>query len=133
MRCLLCGDQLEDHNHLLFDYRVSSQIWSWVQNQYEIQIPRLDWPYLIDWLAQKWTDNSFHTVIWKLCLATTVYNIWQERNFRYHTNRSNSVILIGERTIDLVRLKLSSMHGVRDIAGNRSIQMRWRLPNSIFV
>ena len=112
IKCLFCSSQPEDHNHLFFNFVVSPQIWTRVQNNCGIQVPSLPWDILINWFANNWKDSSFSTKIRKLCLAATVYNIWFERNCRYYTNSCSCVAHIYATINELDRIKLSTMRGV---------------------
>ena len=132
LNCILCNHQLEDHAHLFFDCAISSQIWRVMKTKCHLQAPSLGWNDLIAWLAQEWRGSSFQLYIWKLCLAGTVYTIWQERNSRLHHNRPRNASQICDHITWMLRSKLSSLKGIPDIAVNRRSQLRWNLPESIF-
>ena len=83
-------------------------------------------------MARVWKDNNLKTLSWKLSLASTVYNIWFECNFRLHNSRTNSVAQISEKIFESVKLKLSLPKEIQDTAGNRVTQLLWNLPVTIF-
>ena len=76
--------------------------------------------------------KSFQAIIKKLCLATAVYFIWQERNKRYHEGSFRDANFVSQTIVDLIRCRLVSSKGVKDSEENRNLQLRWSLPDSIF-
>ena len=73
------------------------------------------------------------TTIKKLCLASTVYAIWAERNNRYHSHTSRDVNSIVANILELVRLKLSTLSKVKNNLVNQSAKEAWGLSDSIFL
>ena len=83
-------------------------------------------------MASLCSGKTLLDTIRKLFLATSVYLIWAERNSRFHENscrRENEVLW---SITDLIRCRLSSITGIPDMEENRSIQVAWNLPDSIF-
>ena len=132
LRCYLCGIQAEDHSHLFFNCTFSSQIWRLFQLKCGISIPHLDWFSLIGWLSLTWKDGSLSNVLSKICMATSVYYIWSERNLRAHSNNSNSATQTWANILELVTRKGYSLQGFPASSTNRVTQRKWNLPTSIF-
>ena len=132
MRCLLCNNYEEDHSHLFFQCDMSKQLWSMIQMKCSTQIPKLNWNSLVSWLSSSWRSKNLRTLSWKLSLASTVYHIWMERNFRFHNRSSNSVTRIWEMILEMVRMKMAALKGVRDTIENRETALMWNLPSKIF-
>ena len=76
--------------------------------------------------------KSFQTIMRKLCLAATIYFIWQERNNRYHEGNFRDANFVSRTIVDLIRCRLVSAKGIQDSEENRNIQLKWSLPDSIF-
>ena len=133
MRCFLCNIHGEDHNHLFFQCELSTLLWTMVQVKCIIQIPVLNWKNLINWLSNEWRLKNLKTLSWKLSLASTVYHIWMECNYRLHNRSSNSVTHIRDKIFDMARMKMASLKGVQDTTENRETAMVWNLPISIFI
>ena len=131
--CLLCGSQLETHEHLFFQCTASKQVWNLVQTKADIQVPVLPWDQLIVWLATNWKGNMLSMQIRKLCLSSMIYLLWRDRNQRFHTNSVSRLDEIALSIIEQVRLKLSTYRRVEASDLNKSHQGRLRLPDSIFV
>ena len=85
--------------------------------------PSMAWNDMTSWLATNWCGNSFSTKIKKMCLATTIYHLWKERNCRFHSNSIHREEEIFCSIIDQVRLKLSTYRRVEGNATNRAYQM----------
>jgi hypothetical protein len=47
--------------------------------------PNIDWDNIVEWMC-KLRGKSLHVILCKLCLAATVYHIWQLRNDLCHSN-----------------------------------------------
>ena len=67
-----------------------------------------------------------------LCLATTIYHIWREKNQRFHDNSYSDVESVSYSILGMIKLRLSSYTKVKDTGTNRKHQMEWRLLESIF-
>ena len=95
--CFLCGSEQEIHEHLFFTYQASRHIWETVQEKGNFLVPSQQWESLTQWLAYNWRGNSFETRIRKLCIASTVYQIWKERNARLHINSHQGTSFVVEK------------------------------------
>ncbi|GJS47658.1 hypothetical protein Tco_0597779 [Tanacetum coccineum] len=73
--------------------------WKWPEEWFdvfpqicELRVPDLvpnkvkaaNWDGIIEELSEKQNGNSIWSIIRRLCLADTVYHVWQERNCRLH-------------------------------------------------
>ena len=131
-QCLLCNAQREDHNHLFFHCPLSRQIWNVVQIKGNFDTPQINWNSLIRWLSREWRINNLKHISWRLCLASTVYHIWAERNDRLHRQNISNASRISEKIIQMVMMKLTTLKGVVNSQENRDIALRWNLPAMIF-
>ena len=70
--------------------------------------------------------NSLASSIKKICLAATIYSIWNERNKRLHDGSLREAKVVTWDIIELVRCRLMSSKNIQDNEENRGIQMEWR-------
>ena len=80
----------------------------------------------------QWGTNTFATVSKKLSIAITVYQIWKERNTRFHTDSQRTTEETFYAISEQIRLKLATLRRVEDNHRNRGIQHSWNLPDCIF-
>ena len=130
--CLLCSSQVETHNHLLFECPFSQVVWCKVQQKGNFHVPSLPWEDLVLWTSHRWKGHSFSSKVKKLSLAVVVYNLWRERNNRFHKNTTTRPEEIFTSITDQIRLKLSTYRRVEENVTNRTYQQRWNLPQVIF-
>lgn len=130
--CLLCGLAPEDHSHLFFSCPISKYIWRRVLWKFGSSAPPLTWSLLIQWIAGNWTGGSLITIVKRLCLATSVYYIWAERNRRFHSNSRSSTTNLIAHIVETVRGRLNTFTRVKDTQENRWLQAAWNLDDSIF-
>ena len=131
-KCLLYSTHMEIHRHLFFECNVTKLIWTSVLHKCHTTYPSMHWDDYISWLSGEWKAKSLMVTIRKLCLASTVYTIWAERNSRYHNNSIRDTSIIIASIFELNRLKLSTLSKVKDNALNRAIQQDWALLDTIF-
>ena len=81
--CLLCGTQQESRNHLFFECTFSAEVWRAALLRLRVYNAPTSWESVIDWLSAFSGDRQHKLVvlqIWQGCL----YEIWKERNSRFH-------------------------------------------------
>ena len=127
MKCLLCNNNEEDHQHLFFKCEWSKQLWNLIKTKCKIQAPDLNWQSMISWLSHDWKPQNLRTLSWRLSFALTVYSIWMERNSRLHNGSPLSVQTIKEKIIDMARMKMASLKGVRESSMNKEVALEWNL------
>ena len=94
--------------------------------------PSLPWKELVSWMTLQWNSNTFSTITKKLSIAIIVYQIWKERNSRFHTNSLRTTEEVYYAISEQVRLKLTTFRRVQDSQTNRFLQTIWSLPDCIF-
>lgn len=100
--CPLCLQDPESAEHLLLHCSVSSQIWSWWTNLWQI-----NWVFshsLRDaFLQWRWPKKApFFKKVWAAVLFIILWSLWKERNQRIFTNKSSPV----KNIKDMVLLRL---------------------------
>ena len=130
--CLLCHSQVETHDHLFFTCPFSFQIWSQISQVGNFLVPSSPWEQLVTWVSSTWRGKSLQAKARKLCLSSTVYHVWKERNQRFHLQKFASALDVSSTIEAEIRLKLSTFRGVLDNPQNKHIQMQWMLPEAIY-
>ena len=131
--CLLCNRNGESHDHLFFNCSYSKVIWRNLKQKCGIHLGDSSWADCISQMVVLCKGKSLTSTIRKLCLATGVYFLWEERNKRYHDNSYREVGALLWSITDFIRYRLSSLSGIKDIDENRILQSTWSLPDSIFL
>ena len=132
LKCLLCNSCMETHDHLFFHCTFSRQVWDFISLKCKITPVVLSWEDRITQMVDLCSGNSLTSSIRKLCLATTIYCIWTERNRRFHEGSHREAKVIIWDITDLVRCRLVSSRKIPDNEDNQNIQSEWGLPDSIF-
>lgn len=108
--CKLCNQEAESHDHLFFQCRFSSQVWSTITMHDQNLWPPLPWSQLLEWASNEFRSSKLIShKIGPLILAATVYHIWQERNRRVFNNSARSVQTISLELFRQVRDKISNL------------------------
>ena len=130
--CLLCGTQMDNHDHLFFACPISWKIWTAIISKCNTHWQPLSWTDAIHYMAFQWKKNSLTNILRKLALSVSVYTIWAERNDRYHTNSWRDTESIIRQIKDTIRCRITSFRRVKDCPTNRNLQSVWAIPDSIF-
>ena len=120
--CLLCGTQLDTHDHLFFACPTSWKIWIDLLSKCNTHWQPFSWSDAIHYMASNWKKNSLTNIIRKLTLSVSVYTIWAARNGRYHTNSWRDTVSIIRQIKDTIRCRITSLRRVKDCPINRNIQ-----------
>ena len=131
-QCLLCNGGTETHDHLFFHCPFSKLIWDSIALKCNINTAAIPWESRICQMVGICSGKSLSSSIKKLCLAATIYSIWNERNKRFHDGSLREAKMVTWDIIELVRYRLMSSKNIQDNEENRSIQLEWRLPESVF-
>ena len=121
-----------EYHITFFQCPVSKKVWTLVQSKAGWQVPALPWEELIAWLSSNWKGGSLSTLIKKLCLSSTIYLLWSDRNQRFHSNSTSRPEEVALLITEQVRLKLSTYKRMTQNDFNRTLQATWNLPDSIF-
>ncbi|GJZ75907.1 RNA-directed DNA polymerase, eukaryota, reverse transcriptase zinc-binding domain protein [Tanacetum coccineum] len=75
----------------------------------EVKINGSDWGSIIQELASMQNGNSIGSVVRRLCLAASIYLIWQERNNRFFKSVKRNVEELFTNLVDTVTQRLCSL------------------------
>ncbi|KAG7563907.1 Reverse transcriptase zinc-binding domain [Arabidopsis suecica] len=106
--CLLCGLAHETRNHLFFTCAFSAEVWKLITQRLQISSSPLLWDQILLWLPT--TSVSKHK---KLALLQgwqgAIYELWKERNRRFHDGLSLSPITVTRLIISTMENKCNAM------------------------
>ncbi|XP_060200313.1 uncharacterized protein LOC132628555 [Lycium barbarum] len=78
--CVLCASEEESTSHLFFSCPYSKQIWQKVLFWLNINRQACKWEDETKWATNHCKGKLPHAEVYRMTLASTVYDIWQERN-----------------------------------------------------
>ncbi|GJU32190.1 ribonuclease H-like domain-containing protein [Tanacetum coccineum] len=87
----------------------SSQFWQLVKKKVEVVNNGKDWSTIVNGFATMKNGNSIRSMIRRLCLAASIYLIWQERNARLFKDEKRNVDDLFKNLVEIVTLRLSSL------------------------
>jgi len=127
--CLFCRGAQENREHLFFRCNFSSRIWSNIMAECSISNAPLDWDAIEDWGLKDLKGKGIKANLGRLCLGSTVYNLWKQRNALLH----NSSPKTEEALMDCIRWEVRSrlMANGQFKHLNHSLVFRWNLHSSI--
>ncbi|GJX28468.1 RNA-directed DNA polymerase, eukaryota, reverse transcriptase zinc-binding domain protein [Tanacetum coccineum] len=91
MVCPLCCNGMDLLEHLFFKCGYSSSLWDMVKDRIKLKCYEVDWPLIVNKYADMQNGNSINSIVRRLCLAASVYFIWQERNSRIFKDEKRKV------------------------------------------
>ncbi|KAK4384229.1 hypothetical protein Sango_3080100 [Sesamum angolense] len=80
--CVLCGREMETHEHLFFRCNYSRQCIRILKGTVRFTWPNRAWAVDIAWASKRWNGRHIVQAAYRALLAAIVYHIWQERNRR---------------------------------------------------
>ncbi|GJY98067.1 reverse transcriptase domain, reverse transcriptase zinc-binding domain protein [Tanacetum coccineum] len=104
--CPFCKMFPESHNHIFFECKFPSQVWSLMRSMTSMDEVGPCWNDIVNWIKPLANKNLIISVVARLVLAATAYFIWQERNFRLFKNQSRTISQVKDIIVHNVRLKL---------------------------
>ncbi|XP_048626442.1 uncharacterized protein LOC125594173 [Brassica napus] len=87
--CCLCGNALENRDHLFLRCEVSQYLWSMITRRLGFRTFTFHtWTAFIAWLGSNHSSHS--TTLRRIAAQATIYILWYERNNRLHNSISSS-------------------------------------------
>ncbi|GJY52321.1 reverse transcriptase zinc-binding domain-containing protein [Tanacetum coccineum] len=124
--CALCKNNTASHLHLFFECRYSSEVWKNVMDKMGVGDRSYKWFEIVEEMSRTFNGNSINSIIRRLCLAASVYLIWQERNYRIFREERRSHVELTKAIIDVVRMRLLNLKFKRSDAVIKA-QVRWNV------
>ncbi|GJT29450.1 RNA-directed DNA polymerase, eukaryota, reverse transcriptase zinc-binding domain protein [Tanacetum coccineum] len=107
--CPFCSRIPDSHEHLFFQCQMVSNLWEIVKRRARIKTNANRWTDIIKDMTMIKNQNSIWCIIGKLCLAATVYVVWQERNGRIFNNDKKDNVMLSKVIFDDVRARLVTL------------------------
>jgi hypothetical protein len=115
--CVLCGLQVETHEHLFFECNYTGVVWVSICQRANMQWPCKPWTQFLHWAATYYNKkNDIDHMIARLMLSITVYFLWYERNNRVFTNNAQPYQTTTEFIFQQIRTHLATMDQVGTIS-----------------
>ncbi|KAJ6353056.1 hypothetical protein OIU76_002137 [Salix suchowensis] len=123
--CALCNQEPETHDHLFFRCHHSRTVWETVNRHAGLTWPSLPWNQLTDWaIASHKCKKNVTSMIARLSLAASVYNIWQERNRRIFSHQFQGTDYLAS---EIIQVSFSSQRWTGFRRGFEEFMVRERL------
>ncbi|CAH8263184.1 unnamed protein product [Arabidopsis lyrata] len=106
--CLLCGLAHESRNHLFFECIFSAEVWRLVTQRLRISSPPLLWDHILLWLPTASASKHQNLALLQGWQAT-IFELWRERNRRFHDGLSLSPVTIATRIFSTMNNKCNAM------------------------
>ncbi|KAL0283162.1 UNVERIFIED_CONTAM: hypothetical protein Sradi_7238700 [Sesamum radiatum] len=117
--CVLCGREVETHEHLFFRCRYSRRCIRDLKEATRFSWPNRAWED-ITWASTRWKGGHIVQAAYRALLSAIVYHIWRERNQRVfrHIERPSSTIAsiaVAEIRQKILSLELSDSVSTRGL------------------
>nr|GEV98258.1 hypothetical protein [Tanacetum cinerariifolium] len=129
LRCPLCNNQQDSHEHLFFECAYAAKVWGYVRNLADLNDAPPVLMDIVDLLQQMGKSRKVRSIFGKLILAATAYFIWNERNSRLFKNMKRSPEDIRDVIMVTVRLKLLTFR-FKNKPDVVALLQRWKMPRS---
>lgn len=114
--CPFCKIMPDSHEHLFFQCPFASGIWTEMKIKARIRSNVVSWKDIVTNVASQKNHNNIWCIIGKLCLAATVYSIWQEGNCRIFNSEEMDKQVLCRNICDVVRSRLMPLRTKKSIA-----------------
>lgn len=121
--CLLCGSSDESRDHLFFQCSYSLVIWRLILQRVLITTIPTGWSVILQWLLIAHPD-SLHRLALLQAWQAAIYEIWCERNRRFHDGLTLVPSRVWRMIISALRDKCSSMVA-KDYARGPALAQFW--------
>ncbi|KAL0299864.1 UNVERIFIED_CONTAM: hypothetical protein Sangu_3150300 [Sesamum angustifolium] len=101
--CVLCGREMETHEHLFFRCNYSRQCIRILKGTVRFTWPNRAWAVDIAWASKRWNGRHIVQAAYRALLAAIVYHIWQERNKRVFQQSMRPSSTIARIVVDEMR------------------------------
>ncbi|KAL0286344.1 UNVERIFIED_CONTAM: hypothetical protein Sradi_7151100 [Sesamum radiatum] len=81
---------LESHDHLFFRCQFASACVSEIRRMIHVQWPYTTWETFVLWASRRWRGKHDVNAANRALMASLVYHLWQERNYRTFKSATRS-------------------------------------------
>lgn len=100
---------MESRCHLFLECPFPDGIWSSVLFKRDGSWVSHPWPLFVMWTANRWKEKSLSSIVFKLCLAATVYHVWRKQNNHRFNKLCQLAMVVLNSIKSTIRLWLSSL------------------------
>nr|GEV39471.1 hypothetical protein [Tanacetum cinerariifolium] len=104
----------------------AKELWSKIRILAEIQESSLDLGDIIQYLSNASNGNNIKSIIRRLAFASSIYNIWQERNGRIFRDNKRSCDELFKFIMEMIKSKLLGLN-FKNSAAVREIEGKWNI------
>lgn len=102
--CLLCGLAHESRNHLFFGCVFSAEVWRLITQKLGFSSPPILWDHILFWLSTI-PVSKYKKLALLQGWQGAIYELWRERNRRFHDGLSLSPVLVAKHIISTLENK----------------------------
>ncbi|KAL0295520.1 UNVERIFIED_CONTAM: putative ribonuclease H protein [Sesamum calycinum] len=125
--CVLCGREVETHEHLFFRCRYSRRCIRDLKEATRFSWPNRAWEEDITWASTRWKGRHIVQAAYRALLSAIVYHIWRERNQRVFQHIERPSTTIATIAVAEIRRKILSLE-LSDSVSTRGLYRLWRIP-----
>ncbi|CDY23208.1 BnaA04g05510D [Brassica napus] len=119
--CCLCGNALENRDHLFLRCEVSQYLWSMITRRLGFRTFTFHtWTAFIAWLGSNHSSHS--TTLRRIAAQATIYILWYERNNRLHNSISSSPAVLFKLLDRLIKDTILARRNMKSFNG---LLRRW--------
>lgn len=118
--CLLCGDSEETRNHIYFECSYVNLIWASITQRLGFPQAPSSWDHVLAWL-QIVDLNSSKSIALLQAWQAIIYEVWKERNSRYHDDYTIPNTCIITKILTLLKNKAQAMKNLGSKHGNAMV------------
>ncbi|PWA56950.1 reverse transcriptase zinc-binding domain-containing protein [Artemisia annua] len=115
---------MDSHQHLFFSCNYSQKIWGKITQRLQMDCHKLGWNDIVKKFAECYNGKNIDSIVRRLCLAASVYHVWQERNKRLFSGELRNEEEVYNLISEAVRLRLMSLK-VKLTKATSKIQIVW--------
>ncbi|KAK4384368.1 hypothetical protein Sango_3068900 [Sesamum angolense] len=125
--CVLCGREVETHEHLFFRCSYSRRCIRDLKEAVRFTWPNRAWGEDITWASTRWKGRHIVQAAYRALLSAIVYHIWRERNQRVFQHSERPSTTIARIAAEEIRQKILSLD-LSDSVSTRGLYRLWRIP-----
>ncbi|GJW64883.1 RNA-directed DNA polymerase, eukaryota, reverse transcriptase zinc-binding domain protein [Tanacetum coccineum] len=118
MVCPLCKKGEESHSDLFFECEFARSVWKGLSVLCKVNTNSMKWKDIVDEFCSKPNGKSIWSVVRRLTLAAAVYLLWKERNGRIFRDEEMTWLMLLEKIMETVKMKLLGLKVKRSFATN---------------
>ncbi|CAA7047953.1 unnamed protein product [Microthlaspi erraticum] len=123
--CLLCGHAQESRDHLFFSCPYSLLIWKSVMVRIRCVSVPISWSDSLLWVISG-SSSSTKSLAMAQGWQASIYEIWRERNRRYHEGNTSPPIAIVNRILSVLKNRAVALKSLSSCKGDPLLRL-WEI------